>query len=438
MRATLPSALVLPALLVLAGCAYGPAAERGSQGTTAAPPATAPAPAARPAPDPAPAPATAAPAPSPPPSPPPLPPIMGFREAVLFAANNMLKAAATATPDSAKVLVVDPLIDGNSGVQSAATQTLEKEFVSLVRSSYPKFQVEPFTASTLAKAQLLFIGTFTAVDAEGRNAGAKEWYRVCLAMLDLQSGKIVSKGFARSRIEGVDSTPAQFFLDSPAWVPDAATDGYVRTCQGTRAGDPINPNYWDKILAAALINEAFLAYEGKRYQEALDLYRGVARTPQGNQLRVHNGIYMSAWNLGKKAEAEEAFGRIVDYGLTNKRLAVKFLFRPGSTVFLSNPELAESYPIWLRQIARQSGQQQSCLRITGHTSRTGPEPLNERLSTMRAQLVKQRLETTAPSLATRSVAVGRGSAENIIGLGTDDARDALDRRVEFNVVNCPA
>jgi len=99
-------------------------------------------------------------------------------------------------------------------------------------------------------------------------------------MLDLRSGKIVSKGFARSRTEGVDSTPVQFFLDSPAWAPDAATDGYVKTCQGTRAGDPINPNYWDKILAAALINEAFQAFEGRRYQEALDLYRGVARTPR--------------------------------------------------------------------------------------------------------------------------------------------------------------
>jgi len=434
MDVTFRSALVFSALLVLAGCA----ADGGSQPrTTASPTTTAAAPVA--APTATPSPVTAAPAASAPPSPPPLPPIMGFRDAVLFAANNMLKAATIATPDASTVpLVVDPLIDGNSGVQSLATQTLEKEFVSLVRSSYPKFEVQPFTASTLAKASLLFIGTFTAVDAEGKNAGAKEWYRVCLAILDLRSGKIVSKGFARSRTEGVDSTPVQYFLDSPAWVPDTATDGYVKTCQGTRAGDPINPNYWDKIVAAALINEAFQAYESGRYQEALDLYRGVARTPQGDQLRVHNGIYLSAWNLGRKAEAEEAFGRIVDYGLANKRLAVKFLFRPGSTVFIDKQELAESYRIWLRQIATHSGQQQSCLRITGHTSRTGPEPLNERLSTMRAQLVKQRLESIVPSLSTRTVAAGRGSAENIVGLGTDDARDALDRRVEFNVVNCPA
>ena len=127
-----------------------------------------------------------------------------------------------------------------------------------------------------------------------------------------------------------------------------------------------------------------------------------------------------------------------DKGRRVCQLAVKFLFRPGSTVFIDKQGLAESYPVWLKQIATRSGQQQNCLRITGHTSRTGPEPLNERLSTIRAQYVKQRLESTVPSLATRSVAVGRGSAENIVGLGTDDARDALDRRVEFNVVNCPA
>jgi len=200
----------------------------------------------------------------------------------------------------------------------------------------------------------------------------------CAPLLEVVIASGIKIQLAFAQMQGVDATPLAYFQDAPAWTEDPTTLGYIRTCQGTKAGDPINPNYWDKIVAAALINEAFQAYEGGRYQEALDLYRGVARTPQGDQLRVHNGIYLSAWNLGRKAEAEEAFGRIVDYGLANKRLAVKFLFRPGSTVFIDRQELAESYRIWLRQIATHSGQQQSCLRITGHTSRTGPEPLNER------------------------------------------------------------
>ena len=62
----------------------------------------------------------AAPAASALPSSPPLPPIMGFRDAVLFAANNMPQGGDDRRPDSGTVpLVVDPLIDRNSGVQSA-------------------------------------------------------------------------------------------------------------------------------------------------------------------------------------------------------------------------------------------------------------------------------------------------------------------------------
>src|SRR3546814_10120589 len=67
-----------------------------------------------------------------------------------------------------------------------------------------------------------------------------------LALVDLRSGKIASKGFARAAMQGVDMTPTAFFLDSPAWAPDPSVQGYVRTCQGTRAGDPINPVYYDR------------------------------------------------------------------------------------------------------------------------------------------------------------------------------------------------
>jgi outer membrane protein OmpA-like peptidoglycan-associated protein len=40
------------------------------------------------------------------------------------------------------------------------------------------------------------------------------------------------------------------------------------------------------------------------------------------------------------------------------------------------------------------------------------------------------------SLSTRLSAAGVGSKEALVGLGTDDQRDALDRRVEFRVVDC--
>jgi len=41
-----------------------------------------------------------------------------------------------------------------------------------------------------------------------------------------------------------------------------------------------------------------------------------------------------------------------------------------------------------------------------------------------------------PDIAEKSKIIGKGFRENIVGLGTDDARDAIDRRVEFIVVDC--
>lgn len=76
--------------------------------------------------------------------------------------------------------------------------------------------------------------------------------------------------------------------------------------------------------------------------------------------------------------------------------------------------------------------------IVGHISRAGPEPLNDQLSLLRAGTIKQKLEYDVPDLHTRTIANGVGSKENLVGSATDDARDALDRRVEFKVVDCRA
>ena len=185
-----------------------------------------------------------------------------------------------------------------------------------------------------------------------------------------------------------------------------------------------------------MIAEASDLFDGGRYQEAIDVYRSALSTPKGDQLRVHNGIYSASWKLGRRADAERAFGEAVRVGLANKRLGVKFLFRPGTTDFVTDPRLNAPYPMWMSQIAQRAGAQAACLQVVGHTSPTGPEPLNERLSVLRAENVKNRLERESPKLKGRVIASGVGSREKLVGTGTDDVRDALDRRVEFKVVPC--
>ena len=79
-----------------------------------------------------------------------------------------------------------------------------------------------------------------------------------------------------------------------------------------------------------------------------------------------------------------------------------------------------------------------CMDLVGHTSLTGSAAFNDKLSQQRAGVVKERLEAATAALRGRLAAHGKGSAEPLVGTGTDDARDALDRRVEFKIVDCPA
>ena len=76
------------------------------------------------------------------------------------------------------------------------------------------------------------------------------------------------------------------------------------------------------------------------------------------------------------------------------------------------------------------------MNVVGHTSLTGSQAYNDRLSLQRAVYIKKRLDTESPELSARTKAAGMGFRENLVGTGTDDARDALDRRVEFKITEC--
>lgn len=368
------------------------------------------------------------------------PPIQPYDDAVLSAATALLKNARL--PSTAAVsppryaVVIDPLIDGMTGAQSVATRSMGERLTALIREQYPQFNVLPFTAANVARSPLVLIGTFTGVNAQRQTAGTREAYRICFALADLKSGKLISKGLAFAKPDGVDATPLAYYKDAPVWTEDPATLGYIRTCQGTRAGDPINPLYAERISAAALVAEAIESYDAGRYRESLDLYALAQRTSAGDQFRVYNGLYLANWKLGHRDKAEAAFAKIVDYGLERKRLAVKFLFRPGATAFNAGAKLTAAYPIWLKTIAARASAGTACLEVTGHTSATGPEPLNQRLSLLRAEYVKSQIETGRPALAKRTIANGMGSRQMMVGTGRDDASDALDRRVEFGVIDC--
>jgi len=382
---------------------------------------------------------TAAPAAPPPAAAPPPPPTpVAFDAALLKAANDLFsKAKLEGAPDKV-TLIIDPLIDGVTGAQSNATHLEEKRVIELVKSNYPRFQVARFSSDTVAKSPIVLIGTFTAINNAGVAGGARDAYRICLALADLKTKTIISKGVARALPEGIDPTPAAFFADSPVFAKDVSTDSYIKSCQGSKVGDTIDQAYADRILVASLVNDGIEAYDAGRYRDALDVYQSALKTPGGDQLRVLNGIYLANYKLHRTKPAMEAFGKLVDYGLKSDRLAVKFLFKPGSTQFNTDAKVRAPYSAWLEKIAERTAANKGCLEIVGHTSATGLAPINDRLSGLRADYIKDRPEDEEHSLRERLIATGKGSREMIVGTGRDDASDALDRRVEFKVVKCSA
>jgi outer membrane protein OmpA-like peptidoglycan-associated protein len=76
------------------------------------------------------------------------------------------------------------------------------------------------------------------------------------------------------------------------------------------------------------------------------------------------------------------------------------------------------------------------MNVVGHTSKSGPPQVNERLSVLRAQYIKDLLQSSSPGLAEKLKASGVGSREMLIGTGRDDSSDAIDRRVDFSVSDC--
>ena len=116
-------------------------------------------------------------------------------------------------------------------------------------------------------------------------------------------------------------------------------------------GDPLNPAYVERINAATLISEGIDEYDNKHYRESLAFYRTALGAPGGDQLRVHNGVYLANWKLNRRDDAADAFGRLIGFSLMTNKLGVRFLFKPGSTRFLDDQAVTGPYPMWLKQIA---------------------------------------------------------------------------------------
>lgn len=335
-----------------------------------------------------------------------------------------------------QTIAYDPMIDGASGQRTSLAVEFEKRLLARFATARPELTFVRVDDEQARQTDLLMVGSI-ALDAAGGQAGAPATAPALARVALMSRGKVlvVAQSELRVRNQGFDLTPQRVEQDSPVVMLDPPVKGYLRSAS-TPAGQAPDTAYTGQIGVTAAIQRGADAYNAGRYADALKHFDAALAEPSGEQARALNGSYLSNMRLGRTEQGEQLFGRIVALGLNERKLAVKFLFNPGTTDFWTDPQVSGPYAMWLRQIARGLERTTLCADVVGHASRTGAEAFNARLSEQRAELIRRRLATEAPALGARMIARGVGSRETIVGTGTDDARDAVDRRVAFGFREC--
>lgn len=365
------------------------------------------------------------------------PPALAFPDAIARAGQQLLRSAKAELGGEQRTLVIDPLIDANTGGQTVDTVRMGRQLETIARSEASGWALKPLSRQSLAERPLLLIGTLTPINATPAVDKAPDAFRVWLTLIDTRTNRVVAKQLDRATVDSVNPEPLAYYRDSPSWHKDKTVAGYINSCQvNTKIGDPADPDYVTRLPAAATVSEAIAAYNAGQLDRAHKLYKDAEPLADPGDLRVLNGLYLTSWKLGQRQAARESFSKLVASGLELKKLPLKILFVPGQTTFMRIGDLPEQYEVWLDALAAQAAKANACIRVTGHTSRTGPASVNQPLSRRRAEAVTQMLTQRSGALAARLTPVGMGSREALSGLGTDDARDALDRRVEFRVADC--
>jgi len=361
---------------------------------------------------------------------------LSFNAAIPILANNLIMQVKSKQKIldhfSKKNIVIDPFIDIKSHEVIKVSEQIEKIFVAETQKVFgDQFSIERLTPKNIYQADYVIHGVI--MSEQYKNNG--NYYHVISSVVEKNKGKVIAKSDVWISNQTLDYTP---IIDSPIVIlnPQSITEDIVKI----KLGAAVAPNYNSVLEIEALINKAEEAYVNKDYDTALDLFTIATQQQQSfdkmSMIKAYIGLYRTNINLKDLNAAEKVFGKIVSLNFEkNSILNVKFLFSVSKTSF--DNTLATEYPLWLRQIGKYFEQKNQCLEIVGHSSRSGKLSYNCKLSLNRAVAVQQKLEANFSNMKINSKTDGKAWAENIVGSGTDDAQDAIDRRVGFKLTSCP-
>jgi outer membrane protein OmpA-like peptidoglycan-associated protein len=327
-----------------------------------------------------------------------------------------------------KKIVIDPFIDMESGYPLKANARIVEIFSQeIMKRFHVTGEMEP---DNLEISEYVLNGMVTLDEKLGSNGNV---YKVYGAVFEKSSGKVLAS--ASVRLNSFDTTPKDIYKDSPVYLKGKNYDQYASSVK-TAPDETVNKEYHDRLAVKSMQVKGDKLYEQNEYNKSLAYYNQAAGSLSGEQMEVLNGQFTILVKQAQWKEAEEVYGRLLRVSIreTNE-IASKIIFGPNSVVPVENK--TEIYNIYMKQIATLVASEPQCkVKIVGHSSRSGSDAYNEKLSLNRALWIQKRMTSYAPAIINKTETLGRGFSENIVGTGTDDLTDQIDRRVEFIFNNC--
>ncbi|MCK5517039.1 MAG: OmpA family protein [Desulfobulbaceae bacterium] len=309
---------------------------------------------------------------------------------------------------------------GSSGVLLNMSNDIMESLRNNAVENGINIRLEMLRSANLNQADYLIKGQFIRENLPvSEPVDSKAYWHIIADIVSLSDYRQVGK--AETWIIGeIDSNESPLDKDNPITIPKKQVS-VERTL----------------LEIQAKINEAREFYDNDNYENALALFDELVATKEGQIFETYVGLYLTNFMLDRQKEASKAFARLLEISIEdNNSLSCKFLFAVNKADFITDKTIRKQYMMWIKEIGAFFSASSYCIEIAGHSSHTGSESYNLKLSRQRAEKIQQHLAKYFRDSGKRTVAIGKGYSENIIGSGTDDDRDAVDRRVEYKIVEC--
>lgn len=351
-----------------------------------------------------------------------------FQQAIEDLGQELAEKVPSLSQPEQVIVPVDEFFSAQSAEVSLAGRAMQKQLSALLAQKLAPLQFAPLSAKNVGKARWVVLASYSALKPEAITQ-AGTWVRLQVALVNTATGEALAKAETYLDAKQFDADPARFYKDAPMYLVDARHAEKLAVLSGQKR--PLQ----QLIQIQATFADTVSDYEAGKLEDAVKGFSEVLKLDSKHPGAM-TGLYQSNWQLGRKDDAERAFGKLVDAGFDAGTLSFKLLFKVGRSDFIDNADLSAQYRLWLKVVGQESVAKNKCADVNGHASKSGTAEANDRLSLQRAERIVSQMVRASPGARGKFKPNGLGFRETFVGTGADDASDAIDRRVEFKVNVC--